>query len=504
VLGLLVLLLVSAAAARRDFIGDGVRHIPAALAGEAPLGEARWLLFPALVFVVLRPLSALGTMPDVERAIQALLWLSVACGVVFLVSLNRWLRAESGDGARRAGALMLAGSCAPFLLLFSDVAEVQIAAAIAAAGLAYARVEPDNQRRAIVAIAAIGCATLLYQGTVLALGMLPLVTSGETLRRGRVTIVLCGTVALVLIVMVVAQFIAGTPLSAAVTTTLGGERNALTRSFMSQQTIDKYVIALVAGPPQGLVGLIRFDGVAALMGALRTPDAESFPVAVTNTLRLLLGAACLGVLAIAGIRHKDWRLLLAALVVLAIPVVRNQQYGYVKFYALWPIPVALAALRCRVRVIAAIAGAVFTANALLLAQNIQQGRRIHRILQSAYQKASPSTCWMTAGWAPPMWYLWPGTTAPILGTLGTGRDARVQADALTASLRHCFCQSSAVWTDATVRDAALVSTLAEHFDYRDRDLRPILLDDSPSMPAPAIRVYPETRRQDVCKALTSD
>src|SRR6185503_14301982 len=107
-----VLLLVSAAAARRDFIGDGVRHIPAALAGEAPLGEARWLLFPALVFVVLRPLSALGTMPDVERAIQALLWLSVACGVVFLVSLNRWLRAESGDGARRAGALMLAGSCA--------------------------------------------------------------------------------------------------------------------------------------------------------------------------------------------------------------------------------------------------------------------------------------------------------------------------------------------------------------------------------------------------------
>jgi hypothetical protein len=147
---------------------------------------------------------------------------------------------------------------------------------------------------------------------------------------------------------------------------------------------------------------------------------------------------------------------------------------------------------------------VFTANALLLAQNIQQGRRIHRILQSAYQKASPSTCWMTAGWAPPMWYLWPGTTAPILGTLGTGRDARVQADALTASLRHCFCQSSAVWTDATVRDAALVSTLAEHFDYRDRDLRPILLDDSPSMPAPAIRVYPETRRQDVCKALTSD
>ena len=500
-MGVLVLVLVSAAAARRDFIGDGVRHIPAALSGEVLLGEPRWLLFPAFASAVLRPFRAVGAIPDIERAIQPLLWLSVVCGAAFLWSLNRWLRAECGDGVRRAGALLLAGSCAPFLMLFSDVAEVQIATAIAAAGLAYARAHPDGERGATVAIAAIGGAALLYQGTLLALGLLPLVT-GDLLRRRRVTIVLCGTVALVLLVMVIAQLSRGTSFSAAIATTLGGEANALTRSFMSQGSIGKYAAALIAGPPQGLVGLARFEGLAALITSLRTPDGGSFPAAVANTLRLLLGAACLGVLTIAAIRGRDWRLLCAALVIAALPVMRNQQYGYVKFYALWPIPVALAALRCWTRVLAAIAAAVFTANVWLLAGDISGGRRDYDTIRSAYQQARPPTCWMTTGWAPPFWYLWPGTTAPILGTLATGLDARQQAEALTDSLRRCFCDSSAVWTDATARDAALVATLADHFEYRDRDLRPMLLDDSQPMLTPGIRVYPEARRQDVCSALT--
>ena len=500
-MGVLVLVLVSAAAARRDFIGDGVRHIPAALSGEVLLGEPRWLLFPAFVSAVLRPLQAVGALPDIERAIQPLLWLSVACGAAFLLSLNRWLRAECDDGVRRAGALMLAGSCAPFLILFSDVGEVQLAAAIAAAGLAYARVRPHHERGAIVAIAAIGGATLIYQGAVLAIGMLPLVT-GDMLRRRRVTIMLCGTVALVLLIMVAAQVIAGTSLSAAIATTLGGERNVLTRSFMSHRSIGEYAVALIAGPPQGIVSLTRFEGLAALIASLRTPAAGSFFVAVTNTLRLLLGAACVGVLATAAIRGRDWRLPFAALVILALPVMRNQQYGYVKFYALWPIPVALAALRCRPRVVAAIAAAVITANVWLLAEDISRGRRAYATIRGAYQQAGPATCWLTTGWAPPFWYLWPGTAAPILGTLGTGVDARRQAEGLTGSLRRCFCGSAAVWTDATTRDAALVSTLADHFEYREHDLRSMLLDDSQPMLTPGIRVYGEARRQDVCNALT--
>jgi hypothetical protein len=38
VMGLLVVVLVAAAATRRDFLGDGVRHIPAALSGHLQVG----------------------------------------------------------------------------------------------------------------------------------------------------------------------------------------------------------------------------------------------------------------------------------------------------------------------------------------------------------------------------------------------------------------------------------------------------------------------------------
>jgi hypothetical protein len=129
VLGLLTAMLVVAAASRRDFIGDGVRHLPAALSGPLHFGEARWAMFPPLLFALLRPLVAVGLIDGVESAIQPVLWLSVGCGVVFLVSVDKWLRAECEDPARRAAALLLAGSCASFVALFSDIAEVQVAVA---------------------------------------------------------------------------------------------------------------------------------------------------------------------------------------------------------------------------------------------------------------------------------------------------------------------------------------------------------------------------------------
>ena len=182
VLVALAAVLVIAAASRRDFIEDGVRHLPAALSGPPHFGEARWIMFPPLLFALVRPLAAIGLVGGVEAAIQPFLWVSVASGIIFLVSLGVWLRVEC-QTARRAAALLLAGSCAPFLALFSDIAEPQIAAAMAVAGLAYTRVRRDDptgaERGVVVAIVAIACAALIYQGTILAFGMLPLVASRE-------------------------------------------------------------------------------------------------------------------------------------------------------------------------------------------------------------------------------------------------------------------------------------------------------------------------------------
>ena len=505
VLGLLTAVLVVAAASRRDFIGDGVRHLPAALSGSLRFGEARWVMFPPLLFALLRPFAAVGLIDRVESAIQPVLWLSVGCGVFFIVRVDKWLRAECEDPARRAAALLLAGSCAPFLGLFSDIAEVQVAAAMAVAGLAYARAHPDGDRGAIVAIAAVAAATLIYEGTILALGMLPLVAARQTLLHRHVLAALGTAGAIVIVVIISAQVAAGIPLDLAVAATITGERNPLARSFMTQPSVAKYAVALLAGPPQGIVALRDFSGVSALVTGVRSSDAGTIALFAANILRLVLGLAVAGLLLAATVRYRDWRVLFAAAVILILPLLRNQQYAYVKFFALWPVPVAVAALRCRARTITVMASLVLISNGWLLAEEIQRGRRLHATIERAYRAVTPTTCWMTSGWAPPMWYLWPGTTAPVLGVLATGSDPRAQATALTRSLRACFCDSTAVWTDTTAGDASVVASLADHFDYRVVDLTTLLLDE-PAATTPAlarIQTYPDAERQRICRVMAS-
>ena len=500
----LAAVLVLAAASRQDFVEDGVRHLPGALSAWG------WS-FPPLLFALVRPLVAIGLVGSVEAAIQPFLWVSVASGIIFLISLGVWLRADCTDAARRAAALLLAGSCAPFLALYSDIAEPQIAAAMAVAGLAYARVrrnDPvDAELGVVVAIVAITCAALIYQGTILALGMLPLVASHETLLRRRVLAVLCAAMAIVPVVMVAAQVVSGTALRLAVETAVAGERNPLARSFMTSVSAGKYVVAALAGPPQGIVALKNFGGLPALVAGLQASDGRTVALATANVLRLILGGLIVWGLFAAAVRSRDWRVLVAAAVILILPVLRNQQYAYSKFFVLWPVPVALAALRYRARWIAVAALLVLLSNGWLLAEEIRRGRRLHTSVQQLYGAAGPTTCWMTNGWAPPMPHLWPGITAPILGTLATGSDPAVQTGQLTRSLRRCFCDSAAVWTDTTRQDARLVADLARHFDYGVVDLTTVLVDPLPAgVPSDtplSVHVYSDQDRQRICRMVTA-
>ena len=510
VLGALVLVLILTASARRDFLGDGVRHLPAALSSTPHLGEARWLLFPLLLFLLVRPLAALGLVNGSEAAIQPFLWASVVSGALFLFSLRAWLRAECEDSSRRAAALLLAGSCAPFLTLFSDIAEPQIAAAIAVTGLAYARVRRDDPARAqpgaLVAIGAITCAALIYQGMILALGMLPLVTSRDTLTRRRVLGALCAAVLLVPAAIVAAQIAAGLPPALALATTVGGERNPLARSFMARPSPAKYLAALVAGPPQGVVALRNFSGLSALVNALHGSDARTVALAAANVTRLFLGGVVVWTLVAAGVRNRGWRVLAAAGLLLLLPVLRNQQYAYPKFFILWPVPVALLALHYRARLVGVAALIVLLSNSWLVAEDVRGGRRMYAVLHQAYQAATPATCWLTSGWAAPLLYLWPGTTTNILGTLATGSDPAIQARVLTQSLRRCFCESDSVWTDTTEHDSAIVASVARHFDYDAVDLTTILLPSPPSETVPVtpdVHVYPQPARDRICRVATA-
>ncbi|MFL6280583.1 MAG: hypothetical protein ACJ731_10760 [Vicinamibacterales bacterium] len=502
----LAVVIIVAATLRREFLGDGVRHLPAILSSRIQPGEPRWLLFPALANLWVRLMSAIGLVAGVESALRALVVLSVVSGIVFLVSIRAWLRAECNDDARRAAALLLAGSCAPFLLLFSDVAEPQVAAGIAAAGLACARVWRDDVRRApaaaLVAVATIAIASLMYQGIMLAFGMLPLVVSAKTTSVRRVAVASGVAVLLVMTTMVAAQVATGTPAAAAATTVVRGERNPLTRSLMADRSPWKYLAATLAGPPQGIVTLRNYSGLRTMVSSLRSSDAGVAATGIGNVARLFLGCAIAAVLLRGGVRDRQWRVLAAAAVLLALPVIRNQQYAYVKFHILWPIPVALLAMRCRARTIWIAAAIALAVNGYLLSEEVRRGRDHASFARAAYATATPATCWVTSGWAPPFTYLWPGTTATMLGTLATGIHPADQGATLTTALQRCFCDSTSVWTDGTARDAEIVRSLATHFEYTSIDLASLLIDpnEANSTPMPGVLVYSDAARQRACRA----
>jgi len=146
------MLLVATAMLRQEFLGDGVRHLTTIGANDIQIGEPRWLLFPVLARLWVRLLSALGVVHGAESSLRALLALCVAAGIAFLGCLLIWLRVECEEPSRRTAALLLAGSCAPSLMLFSDIAEPQLAAALVVAGLAFARIHRDDLQRARFAL----------------------------------------------------------------------------------------------------------------------------------------------------------------------------------------------------------------------------------------------------------------------------------------------------------------------------------------------------------------
>ncbi|HVT18848.1 MAG TPA: hypothetical protein VHQ90_22015 [Thermoanaerobaculia bacterium] len=475
---------------RKDFCGDGVRHLPAILESAYPhLGEPRWLFLPALLFIVLRPAVALGLVHDVEGLTRLMMAATVVAAGVYLLAVRACLAARGIAPGRRAVALAVAGGSAGLLVSATDLMEPIFGAMLVAVGLAVAArrasapgASADDCGRALLsATAAIAAATLLYQGLLLGLGLVPLVVPGRTLRDRRALAQAALILAAVPLVMVGALSASGNSIGRAVARSVLAEENPLYRSYLGKPGFTPYLVALAAGPPLGVVTLGQHRGFRGVLADLHT-TATRWP-ALLLLARLGFAMAVLAAGVIAAWRRRDWPLLWSLFALLVLPVMfRPQLHGYIKFYVLLPIVLAFGAARASPAAAAAVAALLLALNAGPLLASLPAQQRFYGDRVEAYARADAHSCWLTTGWVPTFSFRWPGAVCPILGSLakGSGEDVeRVTAAgraALTACLEDCFCRSSAVFTDDMTESARpLVADSARHFGYTAVDLQAVVL-----------------------------
>jgi hypothetical protein len=508
---------------RKDFTGDGVRHLPAVLgSARLHLGEPRWLFFPAFLYVLLRPAVALGFVHNIEGLTRVMMAATVAAAGAYLLAVRACMVALGIAPGRRAIALAAAGGSAGLLLSATDLQEPIFGATLVAAGLAIAArraaapgASADDCRRAlVVAVAAVALATLLYQGLALGLGLIPLVIPSRTLRDRRALAQGALILAAVPLVMIGALATSGNSIGHAVARAALAEENPLYRSYLEKPGFTPHLVALVAGPPHGVVTLGEHQGFHGVLANLRI-TARRWP-ALQVLLRLGFSMALLTAGAIAAWRRRDWPLLGSFAALLVLPVLfRVQEYGYIKFYVLLPIVLAIGAARAPAIVAAAVAALMLGLNAGPLLGGLPAQRRLYGERIEAYSRADARSCWLTTAWIPAFSFRWPGAVCPILGSLAAGSGenaARVAAGArstLTACLEDCFCRSSGVFTDDMTETARpLVADSARHFAYTEVDLEALVLPVQQAQLAsrigskPPVYRYPPDEQRRRCELLS--
>jgi hypothetical protein len=501
---------------RADFTPDGVRHLPHVLSSNYPaLGQPRWLLHPTLVFILTKPLVAAGLVGSVEGIAHAFSLMIVGLATSYLVALRSILQSMGASEHRRAAALALAGVSIPLVALGTDILEPLAAAAIAVIGLGYAAAgrpdAPDARRRILVAVAAIALAGLVYQGVILAIGLLPLVVPLRELLRPRTALPAAMILAMVPVVMIGLLVVNGDSLAQAATRAALAVENPIYRNYLRRPGIEPYVVALVAGPPLGVLQMGEFVGFNRVLAQLSDPNARG--AAIWILVHFLLGGVIVAALMFAAARARAWWVLVGFATLLVLPVlIWPHYYGYTKFYILFPVVLAVAAIHLPARLAGAIALIVALVNVPARVEWLIHERAFARVLTPVYEAAGTDACWVTSGWVPPLWMRWHGRHCGILETLslGTGEDAdrllATQHRILTECLEACFCRSSEVLTDDMTSDQrSVIQQTATMFRF-DR----IAIDDLLLRPAggetltpgdrPILRYRPNEQRQ-VCNAI---
>lgn len=498
----LLAVLVAVGLSRREFNGDGIRHLPVVLTADSPqLGEGRWLLHPIVVFLLVKPLQVAGFVGDEEGAVYALLCLTFASAALYLASLRRWLEAEQLDARRRAAALLLSGASGAFIVLYTDVAEPLPGAALIVAAMAAARIRrdsPSGVATAAIAALVVGLASLTYQGLILGLGLLPLAAGWRTLTRPVVIGTCVVAAGLLPLTAAAAGVLHGRAVQESISAAVTGEANPLTKRLMARSALPKYAAAMLAGPPQGIVALQQFTGLPAVAAGVFHQRSVR---AAMETARLVFGISVILLLTAVAVRHRMGAVAIAAAALLLLPLLRNQQYSYAKFYILWPVLVGIVAARGRMEIMGATALLVLASNLLVVGNTIVEGRKVYAESAARYRAATRETCFVVAAWEPPVPQIWPGRTVGIMAILATGTEPEVQRRELTRRLTACFCGAPDVWTDLTNAEIAKLMPVLRHFDYGEVDLAATLGVHAPSPGHDRFFAYSPEQRTQVCRTL---
>jgi hypothetical protein len=517
------LLEIAFASVRKDFMGDGLRHLPAILRGtHPPLGEPRWLFFPGLLFVLLRPFVSLGLVTTVEGLTHPFIAISLLLGLIYMLAARACLSALAIRPARRAAGLALAGTVTSMLMVVPDLKEPIFAATLAMVGLAYAarrahapETSPRTQARAVlVAVACIAVAGLIYQGVVFGIGLVPIVVPRAAWWNRRTLFAAAAIVVAVPLVAVLVLMLDGNGPAHAFERFARGEENPYYRTWLRRPGVEQFLVALLAGPPQAIVGVSDdFHGLRSALAALHDPALRGAALRVFAPLAL--GGALIAAGLLAALRRRDATLLAGFAILLVLQLLRRQQPGYIKYYALFPMLVAVAGARAPIAITAPLAGLLLLLNGVPFAQSLREQRVRYADRVTAYAQADARSCWLSTGWIPSVSFRWPGEVCPILGNLagGHGADAAEVVSnahaALAQCLRACFCASSGVYTDdMTETGVPAITQTSREFAYTDMDLTTLVIptaraqlitDASP----PAIYRYPPAEQQRLCAVVTA-
>jgi hypothetical protein len=509
---------------RRDYNGDGMRHLPAAISPGWPhFGSSRWLLFPWLLKGLLRPFVVLGLARDVWQAATIFAFTNVACGFVYLLCLRKWLVIRGAPTSARSAALLIAAGCVPLLQLCSDVTEPTIPATLVIAGLTFAAVRSNDAARVhtgiLVAVASIALATLLYQALILALGLLPLAVGPRTLGRAlrdTYTRAACAVLlALVPAIILTTLVMGGDTIGHAAWRAINGDWTAVYRAYAAPgggHSPSRLLAALIFGPSANIFVVPgNVTGLSSLVPRLRSAGERS--EALAQVAVVLSSVALMGGATVVAFRRRDWPWFFALTILMLLPLSRTFQYSYVKFYTLLPALLAIVALAINPRIAAGVGCALLLFNGTVVAATVAEKRTAYTANAAYEETLPPGSCWLTAGWMARETQSWTGFSCGLLRSFPQSAGDDLEAGSREASriftecVTRCFCDAPMVMTDEfTPEHRDVVHT--NGFYYRGTNLDDLLWTPEkgivvPKQP-PEIFVYSKDAQVRACTKIRED